>query len=151
MHTTTHTRRTQVVVRARAVHQGVCSLAVVHGWQCVHHMGDTDGLTKTSTHTNTASVPHHKTHANMRVPLESKGVMESIVTRAPGTKVDQPPAVCVYRRVVTWEKWCSGAMRRHGWNGAGASRQHQKKGLGERQSAPAWHCHKFTRCRHDHD
>lgn len=37
MHTTTHTRRTQVVVRARAVHQGVCSLAVVHGWSHTNH------------------------------------------------------------------------------------------------------------------
>ena len=37
MHTTTHTRRTQVVVRARAVHRGVCSLAVVHGWSHTNH------------------------------------------------------------------------------------------------------------------
>ena len=37
VHTTTHTRRTQVVVRARAVHQGVCSLAVVHGWSHTKH------------------------------------------------------------------------------------------------------------------
>ena len=80
MHTTTHTRRTQVVVRARAVHQGVCSLAVVHGWQRVHHMGGTDGLTNTSTPTNTASMPHHKPYTNTCVPFKSKGVMESMVT-----------------------------------------------------------------------
>ena len=94
MHTTTHTRRTQVVVRTRAVHQGVCSLVVVHGWQRVHHMGSTDGLTDTSTHTNTASMPHHKAHANTRAPFKSKGVMESMVIHTPGTKVHQP-CVCI--------------------------------------------------------
>ena len=80
MHTTTHTRRAQVVVRARAVHQGVCSLAVVHGWQRVHHIGDTDGFTNTSTPTSTASMPHHKAHANARASLKSKSVMESMAT-----------------------------------------------------------------------
>ena len=69
-----------MVVRARAVHQGVCSLAVVHEWQRVHHMGGTDGLTNTSTPTKTTSVSHHKAHANIHAPLESKGVMESMVT-----------------------------------------------------------------------
>ena len=42
--------------------------------------GGTDGLINTLTHTNIASVPYHKAHAYTPVPLESKGVMESVVT-----------------------------------------------------------------------
>ncbi len=69
-------------LRNSSVHtQGMCTLAVVHGWQRVHHIGGHWWPHKhINTHKHSINATSQSPRQHAFVPLESKGAMESMVT-----------------------------------------------------------------------